>query len=81
MGCDGVCQPGKQSSGPFKPTGHACSTPLEIVHIALVGPMQRESTDGESYALSMVVGFTEYFNVVLLKNKYDAAKGLVAFIS
>lgn len=61
------CLSRKQTSGPSKPTGLTCSKPLEIACADLMGPIQLESKDGESYALCMLDAFTEYSAVVLLK--------------
>lgn len=75
-----ACLTGKQTSGPFKQTGHMGGSVLEIVHVDLMGPIQPETPDGESYALCVLDEFSEFSAVILLKTKNDAAKELIALL-
>jgi len=69
------------TSAPYSSTGNTVSFPLELIHTDVVGPMDVETIDGERYALTIIDEFTGYSSVVLLKQKSEAAKEVIAVVT
>jgi len=62
IGTKGVCSAclhGKQTVQPFKSTGTACTSKLEVVPMDLMGPVSPETYDDEKYALNVLDEFSE----------------------
>jgi hypothetical protein len=78
--CDG-CMLGKMSSKPYKSTHSTVKQKLELVHVDLMGPITPMSLDEEKYALTFIDEFTDYSAVVLLKQKSDASKEVIALLT
>ncbi|KAI5322684.1 hypothetical protein L3X38_031756 [Prunus dulcis] len=70
--CDG-CQLGKQHREWFpKDQAWRASTPLELIHMDLCGPMQNESLGGNKYFMLLIDDFTRMIWVYFLRYKSDA---------
>ena len=52
----------------------ATSSPLELLHLDLMGPTRTESLEGKRYIMVVVDDFTKYTWVILLRSKSDALK-------
>ena len=84
IGTKGVCSAclhGKQTVQPFKPTGTACTSKLEVVHMDLMGPVSPETYDDEKYALNVLNEFSEMSATILLKSKADASREAVNLLT
>ncbi|CAL8078779.1 unnamed protein product [Prunus armeniaca] len=70
--CEG-CQFGKQHREWFpKNQAWRASTPLELIHMDLCGPMQTESLAGNKYFMLLINDFTRMTWVYFLRYKSDA---------
>ncbi|KAI5348776.1 hypothetical protein L3X38_001663 [Prunus dulcis] len=70
--CEG-CQLGKQYRNVFpKNQAQRASSPLELVHIDLCGPIKIESVAGNKYFMLIIDDCTRMSWVYLLRNKYEA---------
>ncbi|CAL8087744.1 unnamed protein product [Prunus armeniaca] len=70
--CEG-CQFGKQHREWFpKNKAWRASTPLELIHMDLCGPMQTESLAGNKYFMLLIDDFTRLTWVYFLRYKLDA---------
>ena len=68
----GPCQLGKQTKAKYPSTQtSATSRPLELLHLDLTSPTRTESLGGKRYIL-VVVDFTRYTWVILLRSKSHA---------
>ena len=69
----GPCQLGKQMKAKHPGTQTSTtSRPLELLHLALMGPIRIESLGGKRYIMIVVNDFTRYTWVILLRSKSDA---------
>jgi hypothetical protein len=66
------CQQGKQTKIRFKSKEYSMTTPLEIVHIDLVGTTKTKGLKGEKYFMLLVDDYTRMTAVLFLKNKSEA---------
>ncbi|KAI5324312.1 hypothetical protein L3X38_033385 [Prunus dulcis] len=78
----GGCQLGKQRREWFpKDQAWRASTPLELIHMDLCGPMQNESLAGNKYFLLLIDDFTRMIWVYFLRYKSDALNNFRKFKS
>jgi hypothetical protein len=78
---DPVCEPclaGKQHRI-ISRTATRCTTPLEIVHCDMHGPMPIASIQGHKYFIVFVDDFSRLWCLYFLKNKSDAAQAFLRF--
>jgi hypothetical protein len=69
----GECQIGKQTRMSHQKLEHQVTTrPLELLHIALMGPMQVESMGGRRYALVVVDDFSRFTWIEFIREKSDS---------
>jgi transposase InsO family protein len=73
--CD-ICQRSKQAAQPFQPSSSSTSTPLELVHSDLCGPISPATPQGERYIFTLLDDFTGVSIVQLLKSKLQARTAL-----
>ena len=66
--CEG-CIAGKEKHRTFKSSGHRASSPLEIIHSDLAGPMEALSIGGNRYFVIFVDDHTRYVWVIPMKSK------------
>src|SRR5882757_4386648 len=68
--CHG-CELGKSSHLPFPSSSKRASSPLEIVHSDLVGPLQCKSIQGNTYFATFLDDFSKTVVVIFLKAKSE----------
>src|SRR6266436_2356656 len=68
--CHG-CELGKSSRLPFPSSSKRASSPLEIVHSDLVGPLQCKSIQGNTYFATFLDDFSKTVVVIFLKAKSE----------
>jgi len=76
--CDAYLK-GKMIRTPFKPAERRTSTPLELIHSGLCGPMQQKSFRGCRYFMLHRADFTKFTAVYFLKLKSYADESFKAF--
>jgi len=76
--CD-ACLKGKMIRTPLKPAAQRTSTPLELIHLDLNGPMQQVSFGGCQYFMLLIDDFTKFTAVYFLKKKSDTAESFKAY--
>jgi len=64
---------------PFKPAAQRTSTPLELIHSDLYGPMQQKSFGGCWYFMLLIDNFTKFTAVNFFKKKSNAAESFKAY--
>ena len=73
----GECMKGKQTKSSHKKVKKIRTTsPLNLLHMDLMGPMHTESRDGKRYVLIVVDDFKRYSVVSFLREKLEAIKQL-----
>jgi transposase InsO family protein len=70
------CVLSKQHKIPHPPTGHQTSSPLEVVHTDLCGPMPEKTSSGARYFLTLYDDFSKVSMTQDLNTKADAAEEL-----
>ncbi|POV97395.1 hypothetical protein PSTT_15070 [Puccinia striiformis] len=73
------CMEGKMTRIPFKSHYHSVSSPLEVVHGDLVGPISPPTNGGARYFLTLVDQFTGYIYTEILKEKSDATEAIINY--
>ena len=72
------CQIGKQVKARYPSINEVkTSRPLELLHIDLMGPARVQSLGGMKFIFVVVDDFTRYTQVVLLKDKSEAANKMI----
>ena len=66
------CQHGKQTRVHFKTKEHSSTKPLELVHIDLCGPTQRNELNGEKYFMLLIDDYTKMTWVFILNKNSEA---------
>jgi hypothetical protein len=79
--CCDSCMKGKLTWKPFNSHFDKTTTPLEVVHGNLVGPISPLSNEGSRYFLTLVDQHTGYIRVTILKEKGKAAKSIKKFMA
>ncbi|KAH9442915.1 hypothetical protein Pst134EB_033155 [Puccinia striiformis f. sp. tritici] len=74
-----TCMKGKMIKLPFKGSFLPTSSPLEVVHGDLVGPINPATNNGFRYFLTLVDQHTGYIDVTLLKEKSEATAAIVSY--
>jgi len=76
-----ICHAAKGTRQPF-PLSHSRSvSPLQLLHLDLIGPFAVDSIDGHRYLLTILDDYSEYGVVVPLMKKSDAATNVMNAIS
>ncbi|KAI7956392.1 hypothetical protein MJO29_007792 [Puccinia striiformis f. sp. tritici] len=73
------CMEGKMTRIPFKSQFHSVSSPLEVVHGDLVGPISPPTNSGACYFLTLVDQFTGYIYTEILKEKSNATEAIINY--
>jgi len=71
--CD-TCVQGKMSQYRNREPDRRATSPLQLVHGDLAGPITPESKDGHKYAMVFVDDYSGALGVYFLKNKSDAVR-------
>ncbi|KAI3718270.1 hypothetical protein L6452_19134 [Arctium lappa] len=72
--------------GKMKRTSHesktqfSSSTPLELIHMDLCGPMRTQSINGKKYILVMIDEYSRYTWLEFLRNKSDVEELIIEFL-
>ncbi|MBW0495116.1 hypothetical protein O181_034831 [Austropuccinia psidii MF-1] len=72
-----MCDLNKAHLLPFKHQFELVSSPLDCVHIDIVGPIAPSSISGYHYFLTIVDQATSFKMIYFLKNKFDALNHFV----
>ncbi|KAI3758780.1 hypothetical protein L6452_06352 [Arctium lappa] len=76
-----ACEMGKMKRTSHKAkTKFSSSTPLELIHMDLCGPMRTQSINGKKYILVMIDEYSRYTWLEILRNKSDAAELIIEFL-
>ena len=78
--CD-TCVQGKMSQYRNREPDCRASSPLQLVHSDLAGPITPESKDGHKYAMVFVDDYSGALGVYFLKNKSDAVGATEQFLA
>ncbi|KAI3685606.1 hypothetical protein L6452_34856 [Arctium lappa] len=61
-------------------TKFSSSTPLELIHMDLCGPIKTQSINGKKYILVMIDEYSRYTWLEFLRNKSDATELIIEFL-
>ncbi|KAI3665009.1 hypothetical protein L6452_43625 [Arctium lappa] len=76
-----TCQKGKMKRAPHKSKPKpSTSSPLELLHMDLCGPMRTQSLDGKKYVLVIVDDYSRYTWVKFLRSKDETLEVLINFL-
>ncbi|KAI3758641.1 hypothetical protein L6452_06209 [Arctium lappa] len=76
-----TCEKGKMKRAPHKPKPEpSTSSPLELLHLDLCGPMRTQSLGGKKYVLVIVDDYTRYTWVKFLRSKDETPDVLITFL-
>ncbi|KAJ9556363.1 hypothetical protein OSB04_010977 [Centaurea solstitialis] len=76
-----ACEKGKQTRASFKSKQiSSISSPLQLLHMDLFGPVNVQSIAGKKYTLVIVDEFSKYTWVFFLRSKSDAPEEIIMFV-
>ncbi|KAJ9535340.1 hypothetical protein OSB04_un001549 [Centaurea solstitialis] len=76
-----ACEKGKQTRASFKSKQiSSISSPLQLLHMDLFGPVNVQSIAGKKYTLVIVDEFSRYTWVFFLRSKSDAPEEIILFV-
>ncbi|KAI3677859.1 hypothetical protein L6452_37131 [Arctium lappa] len=76
-----TCEKGKMKRAPHKPKPEpSTSTPLELLHMDLCGPMRTQSLGRKKYKLVIVDDYSRYTWVKFLRSKDETPDILITFL-
>ncbi|KAJ9557303.1 hypothetical protein OSB04_011917 [Centaurea solstitialis] len=76
-----ACEKGKQTRASFKSKQiSSISSPLQLLHMDLFGPVNVQSIGGKKYTLVIVDEYSRYTWVFFLRAKSDAPKEIILFV-
>ncbi|KAI3715360.1 hypothetical protein L6452_22340 [Arctium lappa] len=76
-----ACDKGKMKRAANKPKPEpSTSSPLELLHMDLCGPMRTQSLGGKKYVLVIVDDYSRYTWVKFLRSKDETPKVLISFL-
>ncbi|KAJ9543717.1 hypothetical protein OSB04_023424 [Centaurea solstitialis] len=76
-----ACEKGKQTRASFKSKQiSSISSPLQLLHMDLFGPVNVQSIAGKKYTLVIVDEYSRYTWVFFLRSKSDAPEEIILFI-
>ncbi|KAJ9560217.1 hypothetical protein OSB04_005377 [Centaurea solstitialis] len=76
-----ACEKGKQTRASFKSKQiSSISSPLQLLHMDLFGPVNVQSIGGKKYTLVIVDEYSRYTWVFLLRAKSDAPEEIILFV-
>ena len=76
-----TCVQGKMSQYRTREPDRRATSPLQLVHSDLAGPITPESKDGHKYSLVFVDDYSGALGVYFLKNKSDAVRATEQFLA
>ncbi|KAJ9566817.1 LOW QUALITY PROTEIN: hypothetical protein OSB04_002783 [Centaurea solstitialis] len=76
-----TCEKGKQTRASFKSKQiSSISSPLQLLHMDLFGPVNVQSIAGKKYTLVIVDEYSRYTWVFFLRSKSDAPEEIILFV-
>ncbi|KAI3729740.1 hypothetical protein L6452_18405 [Arctium lappa] len=76
-----TCEKGKMKRAAHKPNPEpSTSSPLELLHMDLCGPMRTQSLGGKKYVLVIVDDYSRYTWVKFLRSKGETPEVLITFL-
>ncbi|KAJ9557729.1 hypothetical protein OSB04_012343 [Centaurea solstitialis] len=76
-----ACEKGKQTGASFKSKQiSSISSPLQLLHMDLFGPVNVQSIAGKKYTLVIVDEYSRYTWVFFLRSKSDAPEEIILFV-
>ncbi|KAJ9542401.1 hypothetical protein OSB04_028907 [Centaurea solstitialis] len=76
-----ACEKGKQTKASFKSKQiSSISSPLQLLHMDLFGPVNVQSIGGKKYTLVIVDEYSRYTWVFFLRAKSDAPEEIILFV-
>ncbi|KAJ9544936.1 hypothetical protein OSB04_024643 [Centaurea solstitialis] len=76
-----ACEKGKQTRASFKSKQiSSISSPLQLLHVDLFGPVNVQSIAGKKYTLVIVDEYSRYTWVFFLRAKSDAPEEIILFV-
>ncbi|KAJ9566903.1 hypothetical protein OSB04_002869 [Centaurea solstitialis] len=76
-----ACEKGKQTRASFKSKQiSSISSPLQLLHMDLFGPVNVQSIAGKKYTLVIVDEYSRYTWVFFLRSKSDAPEEIIMFV-
>ncbi|KAJ9554117.1 hypothetical protein OSB04_018162 [Centaurea solstitialis] len=76
-----ACEKGKQTRASFKSKQiSSISSPLQLLHMDLFGPVNVQSIGGKKYTLVIVDEYSRYTWVFFLRSKSDAPEEIILFV-
>ncbi|KAJ9561128.1 hypothetical protein OSB04_006288 [Centaurea solstitialis] len=76
-----ACEKGKQTRASFKSKQiSSISSPLQLLHMDLFGPVNVQSIAGKKYTLVIVDEYFRYTWVFFLRSKSDASEEIILFV-
>src|SRR5215216_5536370 len=76
-----ACEKGKQTRASFKSKQiSSISSPLQLLHMDLFGPVNVQSIGGKKYTLVIVDEYSRYTWVFFLRSKSDAPEEIIMFV-
>ncbi|KAI3770453.1 hypothetical protein L6452_01587 [Arctium lappa] len=76
-----ACEKGKMKRAAHKPKPEpSTSSPLELIHMDLCGPMRTQSLGGKKYVLVIVDDYSRYTWVKFLRSKDETPEVLISFL-
>ncbi|KAJ9539187.1 hypothetical protein OSB04_031920 [Centaurea solstitialis] len=76
-----ACEKGKQTRASFKSKQiSSISSPLQLLHMDLFGPVNVQSIAGKKYTLVIVDEYSKYTWVFFLRSKSDAPEEIILFV-
>ncbi|KAJ9557467.1 hypothetical protein OSB04_012081 [Centaurea solstitialis] len=76
-----ACEKGKQTRASFKSKQiSSISSPLQLLHMDLFGPVNVQSIGGKKYTLVIVDEYSRYTWVFFLRSKNDAPEEIILFV-
>ncbi|KAJ9567585.1 hypothetical protein OSB04_003551 [Centaurea solstitialis] len=76
-----ACEKGKQTRASFKSKQiSSISSPLQLLHMDLFGPINVQSIAGKKYTLVIVDEYSRYTWVFFLRSKSDAPEEIILFV-
>ncbi|KAJ9538956.1 hypothetical protein OSB04_031689 [Centaurea solstitialis] len=76
-----ACEKGKQTRASFKSKQiSSISSPLQLLHMDLFGPVNVQSITGKKYTLVIVDEYSRYTWVFFLRSKSDAPEEIILFV-
>ncbi|KAJ9564858.1 hypothetical protein OSB04_000824 [Centaurea solstitialis] len=76
-----ACEKGKQTRASFKSKQiSSISSPLQLLHMDLFGPVNVQSIGGKKYTLVIVDEYSRYTWVFFIRSKSDAPEEIILFV-